>query len=437
MENFVLNETIEIHKIAVVGLGYVGLPLALTFVEKGFSVTGIDIDEGKIKKIRNGESYLNDLGDEAIRKATLSKRFSASTDFSLLDSVDAIIICVPTPITAYHHPDLSFLQEASFQVSKYLRKGQLIILESSTYPGTTSEVLVPTLEKSGLKVGTDIFVGYSPERIDPGNTKYAVEDIPKVVSGTTERCLDRVCRLYRKVFSKLVKVSSTETAELTKLVENCHRLINISFINELAIICDSLNMDIWEVIEAASTKPFGFTPYYPGPGIGGHCIPVDPLYLQWKAKLYGKESQFINLAMSVNKSVPKYVVSKIEEFLTRDGSMQEANILIYGITYKREINDVRESTVFQIIRSLKEKGAHVQYHDPYVPNVTADGEKMDSVALTEEALRKTDCVLIFTDHSCIPLQQILDNAPLVFDTRNVTNGMKGNAKVIVLGGGTV
>ncbi|WP_078548388.1 nucleotide sugar dehydrogenase [Litchfieldia alkalitelluris] len=438
MEEWEINRNNTVSSIGVVGLGYVGLPLALTLIKKGLEVKGIDNDKRKIDNLKKGKSYLTDVGDKTIQEAIATNRFTASTDFSLLSSVKAIIICVPTPLDNLHNPDLTYLQSAGFEISKYLQRDQLIILESSTYPGTTKEVLVPILEKGGLKVGNDFFVGYSPERIDPGNHQLGMHEIPKIISGVTDNCLERVYNLYQLIFTKLVKVTSTEIAELTKLVENAHRLINISFINELAIICDSLNVNIWEVIRAASTKPFGFTAYYPGPGIGGHCIPVDPLYLQWKARQFGIESEFINMALSVNRHSSKYVVERVSEILHQQfKNLEKANVLIYGVTYKRDVNDVRESPVFQIIHLLQQKGIRVSYHDPYIPEIMVDGVPMYSRELTEQNLQEADCVLIFSDHSIIPVQKILDYAPLIFDTRNVTEGMKGKAKVFRLGGGIV
>lgn len=436
MEDQEIDKNNKVSCIGVVGLGYVGLPLALTLIKKGLEVKGIDTDKRKIESLKKEKSYLTDVDDKSIQEANATNRFTVSTDFSLLSAVKAIIICVPTPLNNSQNPDLSYLQNAGFEISKHLQRGQLIILESSTYPGTTKEVLVPILERTGLRVGNDFFVGYSPERIDPGNHQLGMEEIPKIISGVTDKCLERVYDLYKLVFNKLVKVTSTETAELTKLVENAHRLINISFINELAIICDSLNINIWEVVQAASTKPFGFTAYYPGPGIGGHCIPVDPLYLQWKARQFGLESEFINIALSINNRSPKYVVERVTETLHQQfKNLEKANVLIYGVTYKKDVNDVRESPVFHIIQSLQEKGIHVSYHDPYIPEILVDGVPMYSKELTKGNLQKTDCVLIFSDHTIIPIQKILEYAPLIFDTRNVTEGKQGKAKVFRLGGG--
>lgn len=422
------------QKVSVVGLGYVGLPLALLLVEKGFDVIGIDIDIHKIDQLNKGNSYITDIDNQSINEMLSTNRFKASDQFNEIRSSNSIIICVPTPLTSYHTPDLTYLQQVGKALSQNIRRGQLVILESSTYPGTTKEVLLPTLEKSGLKVGTDIYLAYSPERVDPGNNTIPVNDIPKVISGVTKECASRAEQLYSQIFSKLVMVSSPEIAEMTKLVENCHRFINISFMNELACICDTMNIDIWEVIQAASTKPYGFTPFYPGPGIGGHCIPVDPLYLSWKAKQSGLNSKFIELSEGINHIMPSYIVNKLKEYIYPK-LISESCIFIYGVAYKRDINDVRESSALKIIQLLKDEGASIDYHDPYIPQVKIGSHVLYSQELTPDQLKKADAVILFTDHSNAPIQLILDNSPLVFDTRNTTYGLKGNAQIYRLGGG--
>lgn len=420
--------------ICVIGLGYVGLPLALLFAKKKMNVIGLDLVEEKVKKLNNGHSYLPDVGDEEIQTALDEGYFAATTDYEITKKAEVIVICVPTPLTNYGTPDLSYLQSVSMTLSTRLQKGQLIILESSTYPGTTKEVLQPILEKSNLLVGKDFFLAYSPERIDPGNKQFKeVDKIPKVVSGVSPRCKQRVYDLYAQVFDQVVLVSSPEVAEFTKLLENSYRFINISFINELAIMCDSLGIDLWEAIEAASTKPYGFIPFYPGPGIGGHCIPVDPLYLAWKAARANVVTKFIPLAEQINHSISEYVISQLQAYLRED--LKNKAILLYGMAYKKDIDDYRESPTLMIYQALQDRGAKVSFHDPYINEVTVAGKTIESVCLNEETLLKTDFVVILTDHSSLPVQMILDYSKKVYDTRNVTKNFSGKAKVYRLGGG--
>lgn len=424
------------QKIAVIGQGYVGLPLALQFVKKGLYVIGIDVDSKKIEALHKGISYLPDVQDEEIIWSSRTGRFHPTDQYVTVSEANTVIICVPTPLNASHLPDLTLLEKALAEIAKYLRKGQLVILESSTYPGTTREVVQPLLEKgSGLAAGVDFHIGYSPERIDPGNETYKVEDIPKVVSGLTPVCLKHAQALYSNVFKQVVCVSSLEVAEMTKLLENAHRLINISFINEIATICDALNIDIWEVIEAAKTKPFGFTAYYPGPGVGGHCIPVDPLYLQWKAQKVGTMSKFIQLSDEINRSIPSYLANRVKSLLVEHGAPEHANILIYGAAYKKNINDVRESPVLDFIQKLVELGYSVNYHDPYIPEINVGGIIYKSVEINEGVLRKAHCVVIFTDHSEMPVNSIVTHAPLVFDTRNSTARYRDQDHVFRIGSG--
>lgn len=431
MLNKIKNDITQLKKIGVIGLGYVGLPLALLFVKKGFEVVGIDIDQNKIGKLKKATSYIPDVDDHELEEATLSGRFSASSNYQSVESLDVIIICVPTPLTSTHTPDLSYLYGVGKLLVPYLKKGQLVILESSTYPGTTRKELLPVLEKSGLQVGLDFFLAYSPERIDPGNKVFSVEQIPKIISGVSEKCRDNIYNLYSQIYDQVVIVSSPEAAELTKLLENTFRFINISFINEFAMLCDKLHLNAWEIIEAANTKPYGFTAFYPGPGIGGHCIPIDPIYLLWTAKQHGTNSKFIELSDQLNQYIVFYIVNQITKLFPHKNS----RVLIYGAAYKKNIDDARESAIFPIIRILEKSNVHVSYHDPFIPEITVDGKKMKSIPLTETQLQEVDCILILTDHSQIPIQKILDHANLVYDTRNVTNNLSGKAKVIRLGGG--
>lgn len=425
-----------IQTIAVIGQGYVGLPLSLLFVSKGFTVYGVDKDLGKIRALSRGKSYLPDVTDEELGESLDTGRFHPTEQTGCIAGADAIIICVPTPLNSEHSPDLTILERAVADISQYLQKGQLVILESSTYPGTTRDVVKPALEQgSGLVAGTDFYIGYSPERIDPGNENFTVEQISKVISGLTPACLERAGDLYGRVFESVVNVSSPEVAEFTKLLENAHRLINISFINELATICDEMNIDIWEVIEAAKTKPFGFTPYYPGPGIGGHCIPVDPLYLQWKAQKLGKTSKFIEIADEVNRNAPHYIAGRVKTLLERHQAPEKANLLIYGVAYKKDINDVRESPALDLVSLLVNSGHQVSYHDPYIEEIEVGGEVYQSVDLNEEVLRNAHCVIIVTDHSVIPIDKIAAFAPIVFDTRNVTEKLDHAPHIYRLGTG--
>jgi UDP-N-acetyl-D-glucosamine dehydrogenase len=424
----------EPRTVAIVGLGYVGLPLALLFAQKGFHVMGIDLDHQKIDKLNRGQSYINEVQDLDIQAALHANRFTPSGEYSVMDAAEAIIICVPTPLTSYGTPDLSFLTQAALEISGRLKKGQLIILESSTYPGTTREVLLPILSKSNLKLGTDFFAAYSPERVDPGNKIYRVENIPKVVSGVTPACLNRVEELYRQLFIQVHPVSSTDAAEMTKLLENSYRLINISFVNELAMICDVLNLNLWEIIEAANTKPFGYNAFYPGPGIGGHCIPIDPSYLAWKIKQYGIKSDFIQISNAINHSMPLYIMKQLKRHLAPK-PLTSTNILVYGAAYKPDIADYRESASIELIQMLQIEEVKVLYHDPYIPSIQVGENRLESVKLTKETLKKMDCVIIATDHASLPLSFLLNHAPFIYDTRNVTKGVTGRAKIVRLGGG--
>lgn len=418
------------QKIGVIGLGYVGLPLALLFAETGFYVCGIDIDHEKIASLNKGISYVVDIEDQYLQQLIIEGNFEVSSNYNKIKDFDTIIICVPTPLSINNIPNLNDLQMVGKELVPYLKKEQLIILESSTYPGTTTEVLKPILEKSGLTIGEEIYLAYSPERIDPGNRSFSLTEIPKVISGVTQSCSKKIYNLYCQVFKEIIPVSSPEIAEMTKILENCFRFINISFINEFAILCDTLKINIWEVINAAKTKPFGFTPFFPGPGIGGHCIPIDPLYLQWKAQQNKFNTQFINLSHHINKSMPHYIVTQTQKLVK---NKEKPSILIYGITYKKDINDLRESPAYLIMKSLKELGNIVYYHDPYINEIHINNEKIMSVPLTDSLYSKTDCILILVDHTQIPIHEMMKKAKIIYDTQNITQGLSGKAKVFLLG----
>ncbi|MCM2675028.1 nucleotide sugar dehydrogenase [Alkalicoccobacillus plakortidis] len=403
-------------QIAVIGLGYVGLPLASLFHKSGYHVTGIDVDKRKIESLENGKSYLSDYTDKEIIKLTSSKRFVFTDSFEAIESVEAVILCVPTPLRNHQDPDLSYLEAAAKAMLPHLRIGQLVVLESSTFPGTTEDILVPLLEQSGLRVGEEIFLGYSPERIDPGNQDYSLHEIPKVVSGVTKKCLKIAEKIYGKAFKSLVPVDSTRVAEMTKILENTQRLINISFMNEMSRICHELKIDIWQVIDAASTKPYGFTPYYPGPGIGGHCIPVDPLYLKWKANQENLDTPFIDLAKQVNDAQPSYVVERLEQAL---GYPEKApRILLMGLTYKKDVNDVRESVSIPVMERLINRGWTVDFHDPYIKDIQILGKKYRSVRFIYDNLANYDAAVILTDHSQLDYDGLVKHSNLVLDTRN-------------------
>ena len=407
-------------KVAIIGLGYVGLPLVMEFCKAGFSVLGFDIDEAKVKALAEGKSYIHHID---IAPITNNDLFSATTDFTKLTDVDCIIICVPTPLNKYREPDLSYVLQTTETIAKYLRKGQLVALESTTYPGTTDEVMRKILEEGGLKAGEDFYLAYSPEREDPNNKDFNTHTIPKVVGGYTADCGKIATLLYSKIVEKAVPVSSTRVAESTKLLENIYRAVNIALVNELKMLFDRMDIDVWEVINAASTKPFGFHPFYPGPGLGGHCIPIDPFYLTWKAREYDVTTKFIELAGEINTYMPYYVLQRVIDALNENGkSIKGAKILMLGLAYKKDIDDMRESPSLKIIDLLGEKNAEVDYNDPYIP-VTPKLRKYNlnqkSVELTAENLKKYDCVLITTAHSCYDTKLILENASLIVDTRNL------------------
>ncbi|MDP6685529.1 MAG: nucleotide sugar dehydrogenase, partial [Candidatus Omnitrophota bacterium] len=366
--------------IGIIGLGYVGLPLAVEFAKAGFHVTGIDIDKSRVSKIQKGISYILDVPSEDIKELVSSKKLNATHDKCVLNKTDVIIICVPTPLRKTKEPDISFILSATEDIAANLRKGQLIILESTTYPGTTEEVILSKLSADSLRVGKDFSLAFSPERVDPGNLKYKTKDIPKVVGGVTNGCTDLAKSLYSQIIKEVVAVSSPRSAEMVKLLENTFRAVNIGLINELALMCDKMDLDIWEIIDAAKTKPFGFMPFYPGPGLGGHCLPCDPLYLSWKARSHGFETRLIELAAEINLSMPHFVVDKVTSALNEHKkALKGSRVLVIGVTYKKDVNDMRESPALAIINSLNEKEAKVQYHDPLVTNFAVDGLKLDSV----------------------------------------------------------
>lgn len=410
-------------RVGVMGLGYVGLPLAVELARGGYAVTGFDTDASKVEMAARGESYIRDVETHVLTTMVDKQLFSATTDFSLLSSQDAVSICVPTPLSKTRDPDMSYIAGAVEELLRYLPAGRLVVLESTTYPGTTHEFVLPRFESHGWKAGEDIFVAFSPERVDPGNPEYNTRNTPKVVGGVTGKCRDLAVLLYSRAVERVVPVSSATTAEMVKLLENTFRAVNIGLINEMALMCDRLGVDVWEVIEAAGTKPFGFMTFKPGPGLGGHCIPVDPQYLSWKLKLLKYRARFIELAADVNSEMPGYVVSKIVDGLNRcRQSVNGARILILGVAYKRDVGDVRESPAMEIIELLRSRGGDVIYNDPHVPSLTIDSLRMESQPLTAEALQSCHCVVVVTDHAAYDWEFIISNSRLLVDTRNVTKG---------------
>ena len=420
--------------VAVLGLGYVGLPLAVVFAESGFKVTGIDPIEAKVRQIKDGKSYILDIPDEKIKKLVESGNLNATTDYSVLSEIDGVSICVPTPLRKTGDPDLSYILAVSDSLKEYVHKGMVIVLESTTYPGTTREMILPKLEEKGLQVGKDFFLAFSPERVDPGRTDWTTTNTPKVLGGITPACLEVSKAWYGSALETVVPVSSAEVAEMAKLLENTFRMINIGMVNEMAIMCDRLGVDVWEVIEAAATKPFGYMKFLPGPGLGGHCIPIDPLYLSWKLKTVNYSARFIELASEINTSMPRYTVSKVQDTLnTHKKALNGSNVLVIGIAYKPNIDDLRESPALDIIHLLGQKGAQVSYHDPYIKSFNHDGVKMESVSDLDSAVKAADCVVIVTNHSAYDYQKMLADAKLIVDTRNAL-GLHGqkNDKVVRL-----
>ncbi len=420
-------------EIGIVGLGYVGLPLALAFAEAGFNVTGIDSDKGRVDKITRGVSYLLDIESARLKKAVASGRLKASTNQSALRRVDTIIICVPTPLTKTKEPDLTYIVSATNDIARYLRLGHLVILESTTYPGTTREIVLPLLESTGLRVGIDYFLTFSPERIDPGSRKFTIRNTPKVVGGMEPKSTKLAALLYAHVSDKVLEVSTPEVAEMDKVFENVFRSVNIALVNELAKLCEKMNINVWEVIKCASSKPFGYMPFYPGPGVGGHCIPLDPYYLASKAREYLFHTRFIELAAEINETMPEYIVERIVDTLnTRSKSVKGSRILVLGVAYKKDIEDLRESPALHVIELLLEKKAKVDYHDPYILEVKEGNLKLRSIKLDKTILSNYDCTVIVTDHSNYDLKSIVKDSKLVFDTRGCTVGIKAD-NIIRLG----
>jgi UDP-N-acetyl-D-glucosamine dehydrogenase len=436
MQNFIAGFKRRINqkrtKISVVGLGYVGLPLAVEFAKKGFWVLGIDIDKDRIRHIRQKVSYISDITTKELRRVISSRNFSASNSFEAIRETDAVIICVPTPLKRKYHPDISYIKQAVNSIAKNMKRGSLIILESTTYPGTTEDVILPLLESKGLKCGRDFYLAFSPERIDPGNTRYPVSKIPKIIGGVTKEATELTAALYRNIIDKVIPVSSARLAEAVKLLENTFRLINIGLIDELTMMTHKMNIDIWEVIEAAKTKPFGFMPFYPGPGVGGHCIPKDPLYLYWKARLHGFKSRFIKLASDVITRMPEYVVERLEQILRKKHiEPRKAKVLIIGVTYKKDIKDLRKSPSLDIIDILQKRNIKVSYFDPMIPYLKINHINLKSVDLSAKILGEFHCVVIATDHSNIDYDFLLKKSLAIFDLRNVFKGIK-NKKIIKL-----
>lgn len=421
-----LEEKINAHTavLGIVGLGYVGLPLAVEFATAGFTVIGIDLDRRKVDAVNAGESYIKDVPTATLAALVRSGKLRATGDYAVISEVDTVSICVPTPLNKTKDPDISYVVAAADGIAAYFHPGLLVVLESSTYPGTTDEVILPRLEADQWQVGRDFYLAFSPERIDPGNPRYHTRNIPRVIGGVTPECTRHACLLYHYAVDELVPVSSTRTAETVKLLENTFRMVNIGMVNEMAIMCDKLGIDVWEVINAAATKPFGFMPFYPGPGLGGHCIPVDPHYLSWKLKTLDYNARFIELAASVNAGMPRYVVEKVQDALNGERkALNGAQVLVLGVTYKPDIDDVRESPTLDIIGLLAQKGAEVAYHDPIIPQVRIEDALFEGVALTAERLAASDCVVIATNHSSYDFAWIAQYAPLIVDTRNAMSAI--------------
>lgn len=418
-------------KIGVIGLGYVGLPLAVEFAQAGFKVCGIDMNKAKVNKVNRGINYIPDIAPNILNKLVKNGFLKAYSDYSCLKNINAISICVPTPLIKTKEPDMSYILDATTKIMKYLKRGEIIVLESTTYPGTTEEVILPVLEKKGFKVGKDIFLAFSPERIDPGNKIYKTKNTPKIVGGVTPKCLKIAKALYGTIIDTIIPVSSSQAAEMVKLLENTFRAVNIGLVNEIALMCDRLELDVWEIIEAASTKPFGYMPFFPGPGLGGHCIPIDPHYLLWKLKTLDYKARFIELADDINTHMPHYIVTKISDTLnSRRLTVKDSTILILGMSYKKDTDDIRESPALAIINLLLKKGAHVICNDPFL-NHNWKYAGIKNMKLTNRLLKKAACTVICTNHSNYNYKNIVINSNLVIDTRNATKGIK-DAKIVKL-----
>ncbi len=432
-----LEQKILTHqaKVAVIGLGYVGLPLAVELAKVNYQVTGIDCNSERVQMINQGQNYILDVKEEDIKKLILAGKLSATEQYSVLAEADVIIICVPTPLTVTKDPDISHINSTTEEISKYLRPGQLITLESTTYPGTTEGVILPKLQARGLKVGKDFFLAYSPERVDPGNLQYHTQNTAKVVGGVTSDCVELACQFYQQSISKVISVSSPAVAEMTKVFENTYRAVNIALVNEIMMLCDRMGISVWEVVEAAATKPFGIQTFYPGPGVGGHCIPVDPNYLVWKAREYDFDTRLIELSSQINLQVSYYVINKVVEALNKQYKcINGSKILVLGVAYKKDIDDVRESPALKIISLLHRRGAEVSYYDPYIPSLVLEGPnpvELSSLTLNQDVLGGADCILIITDHSLLDYNWVVACAQLVVDTRNATKNVReGREKII-------
>ena len=413
-------------RVGVLGVGYVGLPLAVEFARAGFRVTGLDVQQSRVDQVNRGESYIQEVDNGALKKLTQSGKISATTDFSIISELDTVNLCVPTPLRKTKDPDMSYVVAAIEAIARYIHPGLLVILESTTYPGTTDELVLPKLEASGLRVGDDFFLCFSPERVDPGNSKYQTANIPKVVGGITATCTEMGALFYKQALDSVVPVSSTRVAEMVKLLENTFRMINIGLANELALMCDRMKIDVWEVIDAAATKPFGFMPFYPGPGLGGHCIPIDPFYLSWKSKEAGIEARFIELAGYVNSRMPEFVVNKVQNALN-DASkpVRGSRVHLLGVAYKRNIDDVRESPALDIILMLQRRGAKVTFSDPYVNRLEIEGTTLEAEEMLP-AVESADCVVIVTDHSATDYASVVNHGRLIVDTRNALKGYRSD-----------
>jgi UDP-N-acetyl-D-glucosamine dehydrogenase len=422
---------------AVIGLGYVGLPLAMEIAAAGFNVIGIDLDRNKITALKQKKSYILDVPDKVIAEAIDNGRFIPTSDFTALQNADTVSICVPTPLSKSRDPDISFILAATAEIRKHLHNGQLIVLESTTYPGTTDELILPELENSGLEAGKDFFLAFSPERIDPGNPSFKTHNTPKIVGGITDQCTKMARLFYSQFIEQVIAVSNTKCAEMVKLLENTFRSVNIGMVNELALMCDVLGVDVYEVIDAAATKPFGFIPFYPGPGLGGHCIPIDPHYLAWKLKALNFQARFIGLAAEINGMMPSVVTTMVGEGLNRfSKSIRDSKVFILGVAYKKNVSDCRESPALDIMRMLNDKGAILSYNDPLVPSVRLNGKVMQSVELTPATIASQDCVVILTDHGVYDFRKIIASAKLVIDTRNATKDLaEFKDRIIKLGAG--
>jgi UDP-N-acetyl-D-glucosamine dehydrogenase len=414
--------------VSIIGLGYVGLPLSVELAAAGFKVTGFDVSEKKVRLLNSGRSDIDDISDEEVRKMVRSGHFRATTDPKVLAKMDTISICVPTPLSKTKDPDVSYILKAVEFVKQYMKKGTLVVLESTTYPGTTEDLILPILEAKGMRVGVDFFLAFSPERVDPGNKVYTTRNTPRVVGGITPACTRVAKVFYEQTIPNVHAVSSTQAAEMVKLLENTFRSVNIGLVNEVALMCDRLKLDVWEIIDAAASKPFGFMPFYPGPGLGGHCIPIDPHYLSWKLKSLNYYARFIELAGDINSHMPEYVVERIIGLMNKRfaRSLNKSKLLVLGVAYKRDIKDLRESPALDVIKLLEDKGAKVSYNDPYVSEFEFNSTKHKSARLTRELVRKADLVVIVTDHTNYDYQWVVNNAKAVFDTRNATKNVRTN-----------